>query len=185
MLMLPLPLLIAEIVIFVLAVQEWGFLATVGYYLIPCLLGLFIVSSMRRFAWTQMQVSMMQGQMPAQTMLHSALVFVSGLLFLVPSFFTRVLGVIFFLPGLRHLASWKIKKVLQQKMTKGGGAFGFSQNFGFGNMGGAGFRYYDFRSQQSSEMGGEERDVTQSDPKVLDVTPLEIVHSDSESKKNS
>lgn len=185
MLMLPLPLLIAEIVIFVLAVQEWGFLATVGYYLIPCLFGMFIVSSMRRFAWTQMQVSMMQGQMPAKTMLHSALVFISGLLFLVPSFFTRVLGVIFFLPGLRHLAVWKVQKVLQEKMAKGAGAFGFSQNFGFGNMGGAGFRYYDFRNQSGSGMSGAERDVTQSDPKVLDVTPLEIVHSDSGDKKES
>jgi UPF0716 protein FxsA len=167
MFFIPFPFVIAELVIFVMAVQRWGFFNTLGLYLLPCLLGLFIVTTIGRVAVLSMQTSMMKGQLPGAKLLHTAAIFLSGLLFLIPSFFTRVLGVVLSLPGLRHLAVWRFKGYLAKQMSRGAGSFTFGAGgpFGFG-AGSAGFRYY--------EEAAQEREVREAN--VLDVTPLKVVH---------
>lgn len=193
MIMIPFPFVVAELVIFFLAVQEWGFLNTLGYYLLPCLLGFLIMTTVGRVALMSLQTSMMRGQQPGNKILHSGALFLSGLLFIIPSFFARVVAVVLFLPGLRHLAVWRFKVYMAKKMSQGsarvfnfgGGPFGFGA--GMGGMGNGqannGFRYYDFRNQGGGfEEVREEREI-QAD--VLDVTPLEITHEDKEGKKDS
>lgn len=191
MLMIPFPFVIAELVIFILAVKEWGFLNTLGLYLLPCLLGFLIVTTVGRMAIMTLQSTVMQGQLPAGKILHSGAIFLSGLLFLVPSFFTRVFGVILLLPGLRHLAVWRFKLFMAKKMSQGSArAFNFGAGpFGFGaGMGGpgnanSGFRYYEFRNQ-----GGGFQDITEEreiQAEVLDVTPLEITHENTKPQKPS
>ena len=168
MLMLPLPLVIAEFLIFIAFSQHYGFFNTVGLYLLPCFLGLFIVSTIGRLAMMKMQGTMSQGQVPGTKMLHTGAIFISGLLFLVPSFFTRVLGLVLLLPGLRHLAVWRFKIYMAQKIAKGGasgfsfGGYGFGFSTGFGT---GGFR----------QPPNEERDVTHS-PHAIDVTPIKVTH---------
>lgn len=186
MVMIPLPLVIAEFLIFFFAVKQWGFLNTLGLYLLPCLLGFVIVSVVGRLAMSNLQSSLRGGQLPGNQLLSSGAVFFSGLLFLIPSFFARVLAVILFLPGLRHLAIWKFKSYLAKQMAKGGGSFQFGGPFGFG--GGAntgGFRYYQYRNdgtgfrRTDGPAPSQERDVYEAN--VLDVTPLKVTH---EEKKN-
>lgn len=183
MLMIPLPWFILEIVIFFLAVQQWGFLNTLGLYLLPCLLGFFIVSTVGRLALVTLQSTVMRGQLPGTAILHSGAIFLAGLLFLVPSFFTRVIGVILILPGLRHLAIWRFKLYLAQQIAKGSARFNFSGPFGFGSRNGAGgFRYYQYRGDgkgfqktEDPDSAGE-REVFESN--VLDVTPLKVTHEE-------
>lgn len=182
MMFIPFPFLIAEFVIFIFAVQEWGFFRTLGYYLLPCLMGIFILSTVGRIAVMSMQATVMKGQLPAAKMLHSSAIFLSGLLFLIPSFFTRIFGLILFLPGLRHLAVWRFKIFLAKQMARGAAKFKFAGGgpFGFG-AGSAGFRYYDFRSDSSGfEEVNQEREVREAN--VLDVTPLEITHENKKSE---
>lgn len=193
MIMIPFPFIVAELVIFFLAVQEWGFLSTLGLYLLPCLLGFLIVTTVGRVALMSLQNSMMRGQQPGNKILHSGALFLSGLLFLIPSFFARVVAIVLFIPGLRHLAVWRFKAYMAKKMTQGsarvfnfgGGPFGFGA--GMGGMGNAnangGFQYYEFRNQGGGfEEVREEREIQ---AEVLDVTPLEITHEDKENKKDS
>ena len=192
MLMLPLPLLVAEAVAFFMILQRVGFLNTLAVYLLPCFLGFLIVTTVGRVALMNMQSSMTRGQMPAGKMLHSGAIFLSGLLFLVPSISTRIFGLVLLLPGLRHLALWRFKIYMAKKMASGASqGFGFSRGpfggFG-GGFGGAagpgagagGFRYYEFRNDGTGFKDfSEERESR--DAEVLDVTPLEITHE----KKNN
>ncbi|WP_295904602.1 FxsA family protein [uncultured Bdellovibrio sp.] len=188
MFFIPFPLVIAEIVIFFLAVQEWGFLNTLGFYLLPCLLGFFIVATVGRMAVMTLQSTVMRGQLPASRILHSGAIFLSGLLFLIPSFFARVLALILFLPGLRHIAVWRFKAYMAKQIAKGSANFNFGGSggpfgFGMGNMGG-GFRYYEYRNDGTGfDQAPEEREVYESN--VLDVTPLKIVHEKKEDSGNN
>lgn len=185
MFIIPFPFIIAELVIFVMAVQRWGFFNTLGLYLLPCLLGFFIVTVVGRVAVMTLQATMMKGQLPAAKILNSGAIFLSGLLFLIPSFFARVVALVLFLPGLRHLAVWRFKTYMAKKIARGVGGFNFGAGgpggpFGFGT-GSSGFRYYEFRGEGDSfQETAEEREVREAH--VLDVTPLEITH---ENKKKS
>lgn len=181
MLMLPLPLVIAEFVIFFAFVQNYGFLNTLGFYLLPCLLGIFIVSTIGRMAMMTLQGTMSQGKLPGTKILHTGAIFISGLMFLVPSFFTRVIGLVLFLPGLRHLAVWRFKIFMAQKIAKGGASafsfggngFGFSTGFGRGGFGAnGGFGPGGFNPGNDQV---EERDVTASNAQI-DVTPIKVTH---------
>lgn len=171
MLMLPLPLVIAEFLIFFALSKNYGFFNTVGLYLLPCFLGVLIVSTVGRMAMMTLQGTMSKGQVPGTKILHTGAIFISGLFFLVPSFFTRVLGLVLLLPGLRHIAVWRFKLFMAQKIAKGGAsAFSFNGNgFGFSTgFGGGGFR-------QQPPFQNEERDVTHS-PHAIDVTPIKVTH---------
>ncbi|MGZ3774954.1 MAG: FxsA family protein [Pseudobdellovibrionaceae bacterium] len=184
MFFIPFPFVIAEIVIFVLSVEHFGFLNTIGFYILPSLFGFLIVSTVGRMAISTLQSTVTRGQLPTGRILNSAAIFISGLLFLIPSFFTRLLGLILFLPGLRHLVVWYFKNNMSKKMAAGGKGFNFGAgSFGFGT-GSSGFRYYEYKSgNMDFGPATEERDVTEAN--VLDVTPLAVTHEDkSNSKKD-
>lgn len=169
MIVLPFPFILAEIVIFFIAVNEWGFFNTLGLYLLPCLLGFAIMSLIGRMAFMNLQSAVVKGRLPANKILHSGAIFLSGILFLIPSFFTRIFGLCLLLPGLRHLAVWKFKLFMVEQIKKGSASFGAR---GFGSQG---FRYYGF----GNDMGPVEREVHEaSGGPVLDVTPLEISHEE-------
>lgn len=181
MFVIPFPLFIAEIIIFIFASKEWGFLNTLGVYLLPCLLGIFIVTTLGRMAVLSLQTSVMRGQMPASKLLHTGAIFLSGILFIIPSFFARVLALVLFLPGLRHIAVWRFKAYMAKQIAKGSASFNFSGGpFGFGGSTGAsGFRYYS-TGAQDFRRASDEREVHEAH--VLDVTPLEITHEKKESE---
>ncbi|MBO9666723.1 MAG: FxsA family protein [Bdellovibrio sp.] len=189
MIAIPFPFIIAEILIFFTISSRVGFLNTLAIYFVPCLLGFLIVSTVGRMAIMTLQSTVMRGQLPANKLLHSGAIFISGLCFLVPSFFTRIIGIVLLLPGLRHLAVWRFKLYMAKKMASGSARvfnFGAGPFGGFGGFGGAGggagpggFQYYEFRNDGSGfrEMNPEEpRERELKDVEVLDVTPLEITH---------
>ncbi len=173
MLLIPFPFILAEVFIFFWAASHWGFFTTLGYYLLPSLVGMLIVSGVGRSAVMLFQSSVMKGSLPGNRILHSGAVFVAGLLLCVPSFFTRVFGVLLLLPGTRHLLIWQFKITMLKKMAQGSARV---FNFGMGG-GNAGFRYYQYNANErpSAAADSEERDVTNNNA-VLDVKPIEIVH---------
>ena len=188
MIAVPFPLIIAEFVIFWLAVQKFGFLTTLEIYFLPCLLGILIMNFVGRAAISNFQGAATNGQIPGKKILNSVAIFISGLLFLIPSFFSRIFAVILFLPGLRHFALWRFKSYMARKISEGAGnAFSFEAGGPFSFGGGAsGFRYYNFRQQQGhyQDASGQneevemnaEREVSEAD--ILDVTPMEVTHQE-------
>ncbi len=178
MLFIPVPMMIVEIVIFFYAVEAWGFWQTLGLYLAPSLFGFFILSMMGRWALLSLQRSLMQGQVPTDSLLNSVVLFVSGLLFMIPTFFSRVFALALFLPGSRHWIVARIRKFLSQRIGKGFASF----SFGGGGPGfSRGFRYYDFKAgpPEGFDSSGE-RPV--SDNRILDIKPIEIMHEDKKSE---
>lgn len=186
MFFIPFPFVVAEIVIFVLSVDHFGFLNTLGLYILPSLFGFLIISTVGRMAIMTLQSTVTKGQLPASRILNSAAIFISGLLFLIPSFFTRVFALILFLPGLRHLAVWRFKNHMAKKMVNGTSGFSFGSGpFGFGG-GSTGFRYYEFKNENADfEQSSTEREVSETN--VLDITPLAVTHEEKKDtdKKNS
>ncbi|MEN0058396.1 MAG: FxsA family protein, partial [Bdellovibrio sp.] len=110
-----------------------------------------------------LQGTVAKGQMPASQMLHSGALFISGLLFLVPSFATRVLGLVLFLPGLRHIAVWRFKIFMAQQAAKGAANW-------------QGFRFYRYGPQGMEDFSETRAEREVHPTEVLDVTPLEITH---------
>lgn len=186
MFLIPFPLLIAEVFIFITAIKHWGFLNTLGVYLAPSLLGLIIVSFVGRMAIMTMQSSLMRGQLPTNKILHSGAVFLSGLFLLIPSFTTRLIAVVLLLPGLRHMAIWRFKAFMAKKVAQGSAKAFSGFGFGRGANSSSGFRYYEFRSDGSGfrEESQERQEREVRDAEVLDVKPLEISHEVKKTDKN-
>ncbi len=184
MFVVPLPWVIAEIIIFFSVVRIVGFFNTMLIYFVPCLLGILIVNTVGRMAMMSLQSTVSRGHLPANKLLHSGAVFISGLCFLVPSAFTRIAGVFLLLPGFRHLIVWRFKLYMAKKMASGSARvfnFGGGGPFGFGGFGGMGGGRYEFRNDGSgfrdmNEDVPQERELT--DVEVLDVTPIEITHEE-------
>lgn len=177
MFFIPFPFVVAEMVIFILSIKHLGFLNTVGIYILPSFFGFLIVTTVGRMAIMTLQGSVMKGQLPAGRILNSAAIFISGLLFLIPSFFTRIFGLILFLPGLRHLAVWRFKNHMAKKMANGASGFSFGSGpFGFG-AGSSGFKYYEYKNGNADyEQPNDEREVSETN--VLDITPLAVTHQE-------
>lgn len=175
MFLIPFPILLIEIFVFIFITQRVGFFTALGLYFAPCILGMLIMSIVGRLSLLQLQNTVASGKEPGPRLMHSGAIFLSGLFFLVPSFLTRVLGLILLLPGLRHLVIWKFKRYFTEKLSKASG-FGFSRG-----AGSSGFRYYEFRGHGGGfGESPNEREVREAN--VLDVTPLSVTH---ESKKNT
>lgn len=167
MLFLPFPVLLAEIFIFIMAVKHWGFLYTLAFYFLPCLLGLLILTSIGRLTVVALQSALTRGEIPTNKLLHTGGVLLAGAFFLVPLVSTRIIGLILLLPGPRHLVVWRFKAFMARRVRDGIRGF---------NMGRGGFRFYSYRSDgQDFSSYQEERDVT-TNSNILDVTPLKVTH---------
>lgn len=164
---------LAEIIILVMCFQEWGFIDTLGVYLMPSILGAIVVSMSGASSLMGMQSTLSSGGAPDRKMLHRVAIFIGGLFLIVPMWTTRLIGVILILPGLRHLALGRMQKILMQKMTA-------SSQQGF-QSGPFGFKYYRYTGRAEHPFENQhqatERDVSPSHD-VLDVTPIKISHEE-------
>lgn len=164
---------IAEIIILVMCFQEWGFIDTLGVYLMPSILGAVVVSMSGASSLVRIQSTLSSGGAPDRKMLHRVAIFIGGLFLIVPMWTARLIGAILILPGLRHLALGRMQKILVQKMTTS-----FQQGFQSGPFG---FKYYRYTGKTENPFGSQnqdsERDVSPSHD-VLDVTPIKISHEE-------
>ncbi|MFP5519570.1 MAG: FxsA family protein [Bdellovibrionia bacterium] len=159
-----------EVFVFFKFVGAYGFGSVFLSYLFPTLIGILLTMGAGRIAIMNLQGLLSKGQMPQAALLHSAAVFLGGVLLIPPTFTLRVVGVILLVPGLRHLAIWYFKYWLAKKMAKGGANF-----FQFGKAGN--FQFYSFGSATKGwESAGPTRDVTPASQDILDVKPVSITH---------
>lgn len=185
---IPFPAVLAEIFLFFFLISNWGIWNTLAFYFLPCILGFFIVNIWSRITIPAFQAAALSGQKPGFKLMNSAAIFLSGLCFLVPSFFLRVLGVLLLLPGTRHFLVWKFKEKMAARFAGGrAGGFNFG-NFQFrtGGFPGGGFPGAGGFPPGADPFGRpqqptEERDVTASNA-VLDVKPLEVTHTNTDKK---
>lgn len=166
----PLPLLLAEFLLFVMLASRIGFFPVVGAYLAPTLIGLLLLSFHSRTAMMALVRKMQQGHRPEGQLLSMAAKFLGALLFLPPLVSPRILGLLLLLPGTRHALVLFAQSWLAKKAAQGG-----ARMYGFGPRGG--FRvdvdgFQDFREVR------EERDADVIEVKALPITPRESNEED-------
>jgi UPF0716 protein FxsA len=138
--------------------DHFGFLNMLFAFMLGAILGIGIVRNQGRYVLGKMQDSFVRGQLPTDQVLHSLLIFLGGLLLITPGFVNDVIGLLFVLPGSRHLLAAYLKPRLASKIKTGN-----FRTFTFGNMGHTG------SAQKNND--GWQRDVT---PKVIDVKPISV-----------
>ena len=169
MIVLPFPFILAEIALFIFFCTRFGFGPVFLAYVIPSFIGIFLLIVGGR----------------THTLTPSKLL---GPLLLIPPFFaSRVLGTLLILPGTRHLLlfffpAWLFNRVAGMMNKAGAGA-----GAGFGAGQNANFRAYRFDGQGFRAAGFEtsEESHLERDAKVIDVTPIEIEHSEKPSQSDS
>jgi UPF0716 protein FxsA len=146
---------IVEIYLLIKIGAHMGIANTFFYLLATLVFGLGLIRAQGAFLIRNMQAQLAQGQLPANSVVHSLLIFASGAFFAFPGFISDLVGLFLLLPGTRHLAAHLLRKKFETMMRQG--AVRFTASNGFGGFS-AGFG----RWPQSPE------------PPMRDVSPLEI-----------
>lgn len=144
-----------------------GFVNTMFAFIAAGVLGFGIVKSQGRFLLGGFQASLAKGEVPANQALHSILIFIGGIGLMVPGFLSDAVGILFILPGTRHVIALYLKSTLERKLRSGG-----FRVFTMGNMGPFGGPH------RPPQRPGEWRDVS---PREIhgDVIDVEVVSTSS------
>ncbi|MBO9100409.1 MULTISPECIES: FxsA family protein [Rhizobium] len=97
---------LVEIAGFVVVGKAIGIWATLGLVVLSVVVGAFLLRSQGLSILRRLSMASRDGAAPARDLVHGAMVVVAAFLLLVPGFFTDILGLLLFIPGVRDLA-WK------------------------------------------------------------------------------
>lgn len=143
-----------------------GLLNTLIALIASALLGAGLARLQGSLILRNMQIQMVRGEAPSTQAIHGLLVFLGGLLFIIPGFVSDFIALFFVLPGLRHLTVAYVQRKIKSQMASGRFRV-FTSGFGAGGP---------FRTDINFENGSQdfgrgdwERDVS---PKVIDVSPI-------------
>ncbi|HPI41802.1 MAG TPA: FxsA family protein [Pseudobdellovibrionaceae bacterium] len=149
-----------EFIVFFQFVENFGFFYSFLGYVLPSFLGVMIFGRSGQLVISQLQMQMMKGEAPAKTLLKTAGYYISGVLFLIPSFLTRVIGVLLWIPFVRgFLVAVMFKKMATPSRS--------SSNFRvFTSNVAGGFREDGFPPSGFEDMASRP---------IRDVTPVKVV----------
>lgn len=147
---------LAEIYSFYRFIEAFSFFDAVLWVLLSGFLGMSILAIQGKAAIKGLQASLNQGKIPGNEILHRGLIMFGGFLLLIPGIISDVIGFLCILPISRHLIASYLKIALAKGITRG--------RLGF-------FRFQQRPSRSPFEAAPPERDA-----KVVEITPLEIVH---------
>src|SRR5688500_5642403 len=115
--------MLIEILIFSRFTSLFGFGQTLGAYIIPSFLGIYLLSQFKNLRLNQLRSTWQQGKEPTTEVLHITAQILGSALLLPPSFFTRILGLALVLPGLRHICVRIVKMYFIKKILRPGSRF--------------------------------------------------------------
>lgn len=104
-LLLALPL--AEIAGFVVVGQRIGALATIGLVLLAALAGFVLMRVQGISAFRRINHALKRGERPGRAAVDAFMILLAGILLIVPGFITDVIGLLLFIPWIRH-AIWRM-----------------------------------------------------------------------------
>lgn len=107
-LLLLLPIL--EIFVLIEVGQEIGALSTITLIILTAVIGSAMVRRQGLAAWRDMQASLAGMEDPSRPMAHGAMIFMAGVLLIVPGFVTDVLGALLLLPFVREWVLARMEK---------------------------------------------------------------------------
>ena len=165
---------IVEVYVLVKAGKMLGGMNVFFSILFMAIIGISITRNQGKFLLAQVQAKVARGEVPAIEMLEGVMVFIGGLMFLIPGFVSDVVGITMVVPGLRRLWSLYLLSKLKKMATAPRGAGNAWQ------APGGGFVFYS-GSMGGSPAGGfrSKVDINQA----RDVSPRQIIDIQPESKK--
>lgn len=168
---------IAEIWLLIEVASRYGIVNTFFAVLASFVLGAGIARSQGLFILKNLQSTVARGEIPTQAILQSVLVFVGGVLIMVPGFITDALGVLLVLPGTRHLFAWFMKKKIASNIQNGrfhvfAGGTGFAGSFGGQNPFGGGAEPFGRPQGPLRDVTPLNIDASDASRAVIDITPI-------------
>jgi UPF0716 protein FxsA len=109
-----------ELFLLVRGSQVFGFLNVLFFIIATGLLGLMLMIMIGQSAIRSLQSSFVSGANPSHKILNRGLMFVGAFLIFLPGVLTDILGLLFILPGFRHLISLYFKFLIAKGIAKGG-----------------------------------------------------------------
>ncbi len=110
---------ILEIFILIRMGELWGFWTTVLVVFGIGFLGAFL-SRLEGFrAWSNFHKALQKGEMPAEHMLDALLLFIAGVLLVIPGFLSDVAGLLLLIPWTRFVFKRWLRKKFDQMIKKG------------------------------------------------------------------
>lgn len=150
-----------------------GLWRVLGLLFLSGCMGLVLVTTQGRAVMVRLQEAGARGVPPASVVVQGLLVFLSGLLFLIPGFLSDAVALFMILPGFRTLFAKLVGVYFAGKIAKGQVHVFGQGGFRFGAAPGFGGQPRTESSEGHAEFSGR-RDVT---PKVIDVRPLSVEES--------
>lgn len=95
-----------------------GALTTILLLILSGFFGMYLLRHQGLSSLAKFQHDMRAGQRPAKSLLNGGMVLLSGLLFIIPGFFTDILGLILLFPPTRYLL---VKAVLKNGVVSAAG----------------------------------------------------------------
>lgn len=96
-----------------------GVLETIIIVVVTGLLGAFLARRQGLIALYNIRSSLQDGILPADQMLHGALIFTGGLVFITPGLLTDIAGIGLLIPAARRMIIRWLKKMLERKIQQG------------------------------------------------------------------
>ena len=152
--------------------KHFGFVNLLFALLAGAVFGFGVLRSQGRYMLTKMQQNLVRGLTPPDEILHGILIFVAGVLFVIPGFASDLLALFLLVPGPRHLTVAVFKRRFANLAKTGGfRVFTYGGGFGSGPKG---------TSTGATNDDGWTRDVS---PRVIDVKPIAVeTHEKKESQ---
>lgn len=114
-----LALIFAEIAVFILIGKAIGVFYTLLLIVLTSVVGVMIAKKRGMKSYQDIQKSIQQGQPPGVAMIETFMIFVGGVLMVVPGFITDVIGLLFVLGITRNVFKPAIFYFLRKKMKSG------------------------------------------------------------------
>jgi len=103
---------LAELAVLIQLGKWIGVFETIGLCIVTAIIGIFLIQLESSRVWGTWQIELMQGRMPTDKIIDGVMIFVGGILLLIPGILTDILGLTLILPFTRliYRESWLKKK---------------------------------------------------------------------------
>ena len=110
---------LAEVYLLIRVGSRIGFWDTVFLLILSAILGAYLAKVQGKIALQRIQSCLMEGRLPTKEMVDGVLIFVGGILFLLPGFISDILGMLLIFPPTRFLVRELVLMRMRDRISKG------------------------------------------------------------------
>lgn len=109
---------IAELVVLLWVGQSIGWLKTLALVVLMAIVGTYEIRRQGSQIWTRMGEQLDRGELPGNELLDGFLLFIAGILLLIPGLITDAVGLVLIIPPTRYLVREGVKKWLKRRLEQ-------------------------------------------------------------------